>query len=214
MMLMGHGADVAIASTRLGALGLWIAALKKYHKAGAIDLKLSLQLTPLALLGGYLGSIFLLELDKEVLDSAVAVIILAMLPITYIYKQVAGTNYTPGPVVRAVGYPLFFFVITFGGFFSGGDGTLGIYVLAICFGKTIIEANATRALPWLCMGTVASANYLLSGLVNYELAATIFIGMATGSYFGAGMALKKGEDWVRRIFAAVVLLIVCKLLFT
>jgi len=37
-------------------------------------------------------------------------------------------------------------------------------------------------------------------------------GKMTGNYFGAGYALKKGETWVQRLFAVVVVVISAGLL--
>jgi uncharacterized membrane protein YfcA len=101
----------------------------------------------------------------------------------------------------------------FAGLFSGGDGTLGIYVLMLFFGLSIIEANANRSLSWLVMGTVASARYMLAGLVDYELALTLLAGMVVGGHVGAATAIKKGEEWVRLVFAIVVVCFAVHLLF-
>ena len=165
--------------------------------------------------GGFIGSrsLIWLSTESEAIDTYVAIIILCMLPVTYVYGRLKKFSWQPPVAVQMLGYPLFLLVMSFAGFFSGGDGTLGIYVLVICFGSTIVEANGLRALPWLMMGIVASSQYIQAGLVDYVLAFDLFVGMFAGGYLGASTAINKGEEWVKRVFTAVVLLLVVKLLF-
>lgn len=216
LVLLGVSAEVAIASVRLGALGLWSTALYRYQRAGLIRWKPSLLLSCLALFGGYIGSRLLITLSASSgdFDSYVAIIVLCMLPVTYFYGRLQRLAWRPPPAMRYIGYPLFLLVISFAGFFSGGDGTLGIYVLVFCFGYSIVEANAVRALPWLLMGIVASSQYIQAGLVHYGYAAELFIGMSVGGYLGASSAIKRGEEWVRSVFTVVVLLLLVKLWFS
>ena len=215
LVLLGAPSEVAIASVRLGAIGLWVSALYRYHRGGLVPWKRAFLLSFFGIAGGYIGSRLLIWLSdsSETVDTYVAIIILCMLPITYVYRRIKKFSWEPPVFVQALGYPLFLLVMSFAGFFSGGDGTLGIYVLVLCFGCSIVEANALRALPWLCMGIVASTQYIQAGLVDYTMALDLFLGMFVGGYIGASTAIKKGEDWVQRVFTVVVLLLVTKLLF-
>lgn len=215
LLHIGYPAEVAIASVRLGALGLWLVALRRYHRAGLVDWRVAVPLAVLAAAGGLIGSQVLIHLSHstETLDMLVAWIVLAMLPVTYISGYVRRLRLAPPPWLRVPGYILYFLVMCFAGLFSGGDGTLGIYVLMLCFGHSILEANANRSLSWLAMGAVASTRYIGAGMVDYELAACLLAGMAVGGYAGAATAIQRGEDWVRLFFAAVVFCLAMLLLF-
>jgi uncharacterized membrane protein YfcA len=159
-----------------------------------------------------IGSQLLSHSKPQFLDQVVAFVILGMLPIVYFSDRLSLQSLEPTLLRRQVGYFLFFLVTIFGGFFSGGDGTLGLYVLMSCFGLSITQASGTRGMPWLCLGLTSVTTFVYEGLVDYRIAAALLPGMCVGAYYGAHTAIKKGDHWVKRIFAGVVATMALKLL--
>ena len=212
LIILGLPPESAIASSRLGALGLWASAITHYHRRKKINWPLARKLIILGLLGGYCGSQLLLYARNFDLNTIIAWLLLAMLAVVLSRKKLKSGPALPSKKRAALGYLLFFCVMIFSGFFSGGDGTLGIFVLVLCFGTTVVEANATRGPAWFSMGVVACVNYFNAGIIHYQYAALLVVSMAVGANLGARAAISKGEVWVRNMLAIVVVLLALKLL--
>jgi uncharacterized membrane protein YfcA len=91
------------------------------------------------------------------------------------------------------------------GFFGGGSGTLIFYTLMMFFGITIIQVAATQILPFMVLTVSSLIVFALNGIIDYGIGIVLMAGTAVGGYLGAHIAIKSGERWVRRLFAAVVI---------
>ncbi|OGK29608.1 hypothetical protein A3G67_01790 [Candidatus Roizmanbacteria bacterium RIFCSPLOWO2_12_FULL_40_12] len=81
------------------------------------------------------------------------------------------------------------------------------------FGFTIVESNATSLIPWLILSLSSLYIFASHGIVDYGKGVAILIGMACGGYFGAHVAIERGDLWVKRFFSVVVTISAIKLLF-
>ena len=80
--------------------------------------------------------------------------------------------------------PAGFGVGVLSGFFSIGGGFLIVPGLMLATGMPIGFASATSLVAVFAFGTTTAANYALSGLVNWPLAALFIAGGAAGGVFG------------------------------
>ena len=83
----------------------------------------------------------------------------------------------------------------------------------IAFGYTIIEANATNNIPWILLAISSFIIFAINGIVDYKIGTILLLGMITGGYIGAHVAIKKGDKWVKTLFAVLVIISGIKLLF-
>jgi uncharacterized membrane protein YfcA len=77
----------------------------------------------------------------------------------------------------------------------------------------MIEVLATTVIPWLILSLSSLIIFINSGVIDYRAGIILIVGMAIGGYLGAHFAIKKGNVWVKRIFAVFVLVSAIKLLF-
>lgn len=212
LIFLGFPPQVAIATNKLGAVGLSLGATLKFWKAGKIHWEYVLPFSLLAVIGAYIGANILLSMSQDVLPKVIGAILLITLPLILFKENIGVKRMKTTKSRRLVGYMLFFFVLTFGGFFGGGGGTLMMYTLMIFFGFRIIESNATGIIPWLVMTLSSLAIFMMNGIVNYSVGLVMFVGMLIGGYLGAHTAIKKGDKWVKSLFVVVVLASAIKLL--
>ena len=213
LMFFGLPPQVAIATNKFGSLGFSVGSIIRFWKGKKIIWKYVFPLSLLGVFGGFFGANLLLNIDEELITKIVAVILLMLLPLILIKKDLGVKGKKITKTKKYIGYFVYFFVMIFGGFFGGGAGFLIIYSLVFFLGLTIIEVNATDAIPWLIQTIIALFIFISAGLVNFYYGISLLIGMLIGSYIGAHTAIKKGDKWIKSIFVIIILFAALKFLF-
>ncbi len=95
------------------------------------------------------------------------------------------------------------------GFFGIGGGFLIVPGLMLATGMTMANATASSLLSVALFGAATSANYALSGQVNWRLAGLLLLGGAAGGLAGltAAKHLATHANLARMLFAALVLIV-------
>jgi len=212
LIFLGLPPQIAIATSKFGGVGLSFGAIIKFFKEKKIAWKYIPFLIIISLVGGYIGANILLAIKSEVLSKVVGIILILLLPTLFIKKEIGLENKVVTKKRKALGFFIYFLIMTFGGFF-GGVGSLAIYTLMFFLGLTIIKANATDVVPWFFMSLFASIIFMLNGIIDYQYGIIIFFGMMVGGYIGARTAIKKGNKWVKLVFAMVIIASAIKILF-
>jgi uncharacterized membrane protein YfcA len=102
------------------------------------------------------------------------------------------------------------------GFFGIGGGFLIVPGLMLATGMTMANATASSLLSVALFGAATSANYALSGLVDWRLAGLLLAGGAVGGVIGL-FAAKKLEAHTliaRRLFAALIIVVAAYVAWT
>ncbi len=212
LMFMGLPPQVSIATNKAGSLGLSVGAFYKYSKEKKVQWKYMIPFTILAMISGLIGASILIRTDSQSLSRAVGVIIILLIP-SLLMNNSGVRHKETSRMKKSIGYVLYFLAMVWGAFFGGGGGTLVFYITITFFGFTIIESAATNKIPWFVMSLFALVIYGINGLINYYYSALLILGMLVGGYLGARTAIKKGDRWVRWVFATVVLISGIKLIF-
>ncbi len=98
---------------------------------------------------------------------------------------------------------------TFSGFFGIGGGFLIVPGLIGSTGMPILNAVATSLVAVTAFGLTTAANYALSGLVNWWLAALFISGGVVGGVAGSGIArrLAAQRGRLNTVFAGLIFLV-------
>lgn len=99
------------------------------------------------------------------------------------------------------------------GIFGGGANVFIIFSFVLIFGNTFLKAVANSKFPNLIFALVSSIVFIINGYVNWLFAIPLMISTAIGSYFGAKLAIKKGNKFIRVLFVGLVIVMAIKLLF-
>ena len=213
LIFMGLPPTSAIATNRFGAVGLMFGAIPKYAQAGKIKWNKVWWMLPLAIIGGIVGSLTLLQIDEAILKIIIAALMIILLPLILLNKKIGIQNLEVSKTRLVAGYIAFFFLAIYAGFFGGGGGTLIIYLFMLFFGLSIIEASATGKIPWLVASLASLVVFGMHDVINIQHGTALFIGGLLGGYLGARTALQKGDAWIKKIFVIIVFVAAIKLIF-
>lgn len=96
-----------------------------------------------------------------------------------------------------------FFSSIYGGYFGAGNGILMLAVMGLLGLQDIHKANGIKNFLGICINSIAVLSFSLTSLVVWSDALLMAIAALLGGYFGASMAVRIGQIWVRRGIVAI-----------
>ena len=96
-----------------------------------------------------------------------------------------------------------FFSSMYGGYFGAGNGILMLAAMGLLGLHDIHRANAIKNFLGICINSVAVVSFSLTHLVVWSDALLMAVAALLGGYFGAHMAVRVGQVWVRRGIVAI-----------
>ncbi|HSK64879.1 MAG TPA: sulfite exporter TauE/SafE family protein [Pyrinomonadaceae bacterium] len=91
-----------------------------------------------------------------------------------------------------------FFSAIYGGYFGAGNGILMLAALGLLGLNDLHRANGIKNFLGICINSIAVLSFALAGLVVWQDALVMSFGALAGGYFGASMAVRVGQAWVRK----------------
>ena len=213
LILAGLSAPSAVASSRLGILGLSLTGAFRYRQAGLLRARASLPLLAVTATGSAVGAVLLLRSDPETLERVIGLFTLAAAPVILLGRRLGLERAAPpSPRRRRAGYAITFVIGVYAGLFGAAWATFFTYTMVAAFGLTFMQGAATRTFIGLAVGTVTVTIFSLGGAMEPAPALVLFAAQAAGSYAGASFSLRQGESYARGLVALVAALSGLKLL--
>ncbi|MBI3290768.1 sulfite exporter TauE/SafE family protein [Candidatus Falkowbacteria bacterium] len=212
-ILIGLPPQVAVATTKFGALGLTLGSLAKFRKTEHIRKEYVIYLSILSIVAAVIGSRLLLISSNETIEKLVGVMMLIALPFIFT-KNIGLKRSQPSQIKKYIGYILYFVILVLQAAFGAGVGMTLMIVMMGLMGFTALESNATRRIPGFILAITALLIYMLSGVVYYSYGLAILAGMIIGGYIGTHIAIKQGNTFVKVIFGVVVAVLGLNLLLS
>jgi uncharacterized membrane protein YfcA len=91
-----------------------------------------------------------------------------------------------------------FFSAIYGGYFGAGNGILMLAAMGLLGLNDLHRANGIKNFLGICINSIAVVSFAYAGLVVWSDALAMAVGALAGGYFGASMAVRIGQVWVRR----------------
>jgi uncharacterized protein len=91
-----------------------------------------------------------------------------------------------------------FFSAMYGGYFGAGNGILMLAAMGLLGLNDLNRANGIKNFLGICINSVAVLSFSLSHLVVWSDSLLMAGAALAGGYFGASMAVRIGQIWVRR----------------
>ena len=169
----------------------------------------------LTLLGSLIGAFLLLLIPSRSVPVVVSVAVIAVAVFALIYRKsgVERSTIRLSAGAELVGYVITFLLGIYGGFFSGGYITILTAVYVAFFRSSFLEAIATTKLINVFSSAIATGVFMWHGLVDYRLGLILGVTAFVGALVGARLAIRVGNEWLRRIFYTAVWLLGLKVLF-
>ena len=143
---------------RFAGLAAATAALHRYSGAGKVVWRHVPLLCLLSVIGALIGSTLLIRVEPEILQPAIAFLLVALLPVLFLKRDlgVAAREVTQRQLI--LGFVLYLFVQILSGFFHAGMGVIIFFILMAFVGLTIVEVAATQMLPFIALATASPIN--------------------------------------------------------
>ena len=100
-----------------------------------------------------------------------------------------------------------FFSSMYGGYFGAGNGILMLAAMGLLGLNELHRANGIKNFLGICINSIAVVSFAWAGLVVWHDALVMACGALAGGYFGASMAMRIGQGWVRRGVVVIGLII-------
>lgn len=207
----GLAPQVAVATAKLSGLGGDFGGLSGFLKSGHIRKDVIKVMIPIAIIIGLITPLVFQAVESKGFQIALAIFMILMLPTLFIKKK---TIKPPTRKHKSFGYFLYTCVLFLQGIFSGGVGSLAVYVLTLFFGTTNLETMATRRVIVAVMSPTALIALYISGFLDVGLGVAGLLPAFIGTYIGTKIILKRGETFVTIVMAVTILVSSIALLVT
>lgn len=204
LLTIGLPPHLAFGVYRLGVFGFDLGGFIQYFKNDKIIWPLVLPLSIVAIISGLLGGLLILEVSESLLRPVTGALLLLLLPLALFKPTFGLERETTSATKQRVGYGLFGIFSIYGASFTLGQGMFLTYVIVSCFGLPLLNTIATAKIPSALTSLAALLVFGLNGLIDWQLALFLFLGMLTGSYIGAHFAIKLGNYWLRAILLVAI----------
>ncbi len=188
-------------------------AARQYAMRLAIPWRLVILAALAAFFGAYLGARAIAYLPVNWVRPAVIGLLLVMLVYTWL-KPSFGSEDQSKPLARqellaglAVGMAIGFY----DGFFGPGTGSFLIFLFVRLFHFDFLRASACAKVVNMATNLAALCFFMPAGLVIYQLGIPMGLASMAGAWLGTRLALRGGNQWVRRLFLVLAIGLLAKL---
>lgn len=201
LIFLGLPPQVAVATAKMGGIGDDLGGLKVFARSGHVRKDIIKVMIPIAIVIGIMTPLVFTAVSSKEFQIALSVFMLLMLPTLFIKKK----NIKPRTRKhRLAGFSLYSLVLFLQGIFSGGVGSLAVYVLTLLFGTSKIETMATRRAVVAVMSPIAVIALFIGGFVDVGFGLAGIFTAFIGAQIGAKITLKRGETFVAIVMAVVI----------
>ena len=109
-------------------------------------------------------------------------------------------------IVALIGFLIGFY----DGIFGPGTGTFLVFFLVSVIGYSFLKASGTAKLVNIATNAGAILSFQLTGNIWWQLGLLLAIANVTGAIIGSHMAIKGGSALVRKVFLAVIFLLIAR----
>ena len=109
-------------------------------------------------------------------------------------------------IVALIGFLIGFY----DGIFGPGTGTFLVFFLVSVIGYAFLKASGTAKLVNIATNAGAILSFQLTGNIWWQLSLLLAVANVTGAIIGSRMAIKGGSALVRKVFLAVIFLLIAR----
>ncbi len=188
------------------------AAARNYFK----NIKLDIPLTLTMMLPAFIGSIAGAAMAAFVPVGFFRPFIVLLLILVAIYtwkkpelgmaENLKFTHSKRLVIVALIGFLIGFY----DGIFGPGTGTFLVFFLVSVIGYAFLKASGTAKLVNIATNAGAILSFQLTGHIWWQLGLLLAVANVTGAIIGSHMAIKGGSALVRKVFLAVIFLLIAR----
>lgn len=212
--LAGLNPYLAAGTNKLSACLGTIAASGRYVVSRKVDLKVGLFAALAALPGSWLGA----TLQQLIPEHIVRIMMICVIPIVAVVvlgnrSAFSGKSRIPAGAIIPVSLAIGFVIGFYDGLVGPGTGTFLIILFTMLMGIDTVTASGTAKLVNLASNIAALATYITTGNVLVGLGIPAALCAIGGNLLGAGMTIKKGTGFIRKMLIVVLVLLLAKMVY-
>jgi hypothetical protein len=212
LLLLGVAPQVALATAAVGGIGFRLGNFFTFlrHDNLGVSWRDIFIFTLIAVPATALGTSIVVRIDPEVLSKVIGVILFLMLPLLFV-KDLGVVAHRAKGMRRYISHVLFFGTRVWSGFFRPGSGFVETYLRVRGYGYTLLQGKAVTRLPLILADVGSVIIFAAFSFIDLRLVIVLFLGMLVGGVFGASVAIKKGDGWVRSLLGIVIVITAIKM---
>ncbi len=216
LIFMGMPIHTAIGTSRVGFLAQGIFSVAGFKSKGIFLFPFNLYVAVAAMLGGLIGAWLSIHTPAKDLTRILAVIMI-MIAILILIQSKIKKQLNQSVRIKGkwllISFIIYFFIGIYGGFIQAGMGFMIIIAGLLVNRFNLTQANSIKALIVLILTIPTLYMFAVKGLVNWEAGLFIALGTAAGSWLTSRWSVNVNEKYIRRIIAAIVIILAIKLWF-
>lgn len=212
LILFGIPIHSAVATNRFSALFLEIGGAARYLREKTIPIRISILVAIAAAIGAFFGAHALVSVPENVLNILASAMLLLVLFFLLFHRRIGMRETGKRRFGSTVLFLLTLVVGIYGGFFGAGFGTFLMMILVL-HGLTFVRSASVSRVAGVFESLVATILFVSHGLVYFQEGVALAAGTLLGAWMGAGVAVRKGNPYVRLLLILIILLSVGKLMW-
>ena len=218
MLFMGIPGPVANGTNRIAILAQNATAVLTFFRKGYSDFKLSLSLALAAVPGAIMGALLGTGLQGVWFDRIIALVMVAVMILMAtekkpVAKESSSEETSVAPQRLVLGHMCMFGAGLWGGFIQIGVGFILMPILHRVLGLSLVQVNMHKVFIVL-MYTIAALSIFAAKIeLLWMVGLCLAVGNSIGGWLGATVTISKGDETIRRVFNAVLIVFIIKLLF-
>lgn len=216
LIFLGLSFSVALATHKVATVALGMGATLRYLKTSKLERRFVWLVLAAGLPGVVIGGRLILFVPEQWAIFSLGVLT-GGLGLYSILKPSLGQEYTAKHRDEAgyiVGGLVLFFLGILNGSLTSGTGLFVTLWMIAWFGMDYRRALAyTLILVGLFWNGTGAITLGIFGEIRWDWLPALLMGSLLGGYWGAHLAIKHGNQWIKRAFELVTLLIAAKLLW-
>ena len=168
-----------------------------------------------ALVGSWYGAKAVAYLDPAILRPLILALLVLVAVYTFLRKDLGSVSKEPAHGGRSVAIALGVggAIGFYDGFFGPGTGSFLIFLFIRLLGMDFLRASVSAKILNVATNLAAISFFVGNVELMWKLAAVMAVCNLTGSILGSRMALKHGTGFVRKMFLAVVSVLILRLAY-
>lgn len=168
-----------------------------------------------ALVGSWYGAKAVAYLDPAILRPLILALLVLVALYTFLRKDLGAVSREPEHGRRSVAIALGVGGVIgfYDGFFGPGTGSFLIFLFIRLLGMDFLRASVSAKILNVATNLAAISFFVGNVELMWKLAAVMAVCNLTGSILGSRMALRHGTGFVRKMFLAVVTVLIARLAY-
>jgi uncharacterized membrane protein YfcA len=203
-VLFGTNKISALAGTSVSAI--------KYAQQIKFDLYLLFIVSFFAFSASFAGAKIVSQIDSSVLKPFILIVLIVIAVYTFFKKDLGYDQTKNLSFSKQVIYASLIGIVVgfYDGFFGPGTGSFLVLGFVLILGFEFVKASAYAKIINCITNISALIVFIKNGQFIIELSIIMAVFTISGSYIGATTALKRGNEYIRKIFLVIVSIMILK----